>query len=48
MHPLFDLSFTREINYITYFSPLKGTSFEEVLSTIKKENNQKICLAGPI
>ena len=31
MYPLYNLAYTREINYLTYFSPLKGTTLEEVL-----------------
>ena len=39
---------SRELNYLTYFSPLKGTAFEQLVTFATHPAGTKVCLAEPI
>ena len=48
MYPLYDLENKREVNYITLKTPIRDTSFEDIMEEIYYETGGKICLSGPI
>lgn len=54
MYPLTDLTLKREINYLSFFSPLKKTAFEQIMTSMVQggaagsEGKQKVCLKGPV
>ena len=45
MYPLYKMQPWREVNYITKFTPIKGTSFEHMIQGVYYESGEKICLA---
>ena len=48
MFPLQNTYNHREVNYLTKFTPIRGTSFEYMLNSIYTSTGTKVCLAGSI
>lgn len=47
MYPLYKWP-KREVNFITKFTPIRGTSFEHMIQGVYYESGMKICLASHI
>ena len=47
MYPLTELKFNKEVTFLGENSPLKGTTYEDILTGMMAEGGGQ-CLAGPI
>mmetsp|Transcript_10656 Transcript_10656/g.13204 ORF Transcript_10656/g.13204 Transcript_10656/m.13204 type:complete len:83 (+) Transcript_10656:439-687(+) len=48
MYPMQKMRPWREINHVTKFTPIKDTSFENMITGVYYASGQKICLAKPL
>ena len=50
MYPLTNVAPVREVNYLTFKSPIKGTSFEQIVTNLYTTlpGRQKVCISGPV